>query len=304
MQVLAGILLVVSVLAFVVATVFLALGSQYFSTWYYCWAWWSVIVFLQSLIKLKGKYAELFDDLKNFLFISFFSVPFWLFFELVNIRLGNWYYVNLPSNLLSRWVGYFIAYATVLPAIFTVKRFLEVSNVSVTFPYFLGRLFYSVSECPRPFIVFTGIVCFVSSLVFPAYCFPLVWVFLILLLDPINGFLGVKSFIHQWKHRQFEDTEGFLLSGFICGILWESLNFWAGSKWRYSLPFFNSPRIFEMPVLGYLGFLPFALECAVFTWAILHFRSYLLKKRAFFIVFLYMIIAFACIDIFTVHSFK
>ncbi len=304
MQVLAGLLLIGSVLAFVLATVSLILGSQYFSTWYYCWVWWSIIIFLQSLIKLKDKYADLFDDLRNFLFISFFSVPFWLFFELINIRLGNWHYVNLPSNLLSRWLGYFIAYATVLPAIFTVKRFLLVSNLSIPFPSILKNLFYSISECPTPFVIFAGVICFVFTLAFPTYCFPLIWVFLVFFLDPINEFLGIKSFIYQWKRRYFDDTKGFLLSGFICGMLWESLNFWAGSKWQYSLPFFDSPKIFEMPLLGYLGFLPFALESAVFTWTVLHFRSHILKKKFLFAVFLYIIVAFACIDLFTVCSFR
>jgi hypothetical protein len=35
------------------------------------------------------------------------------------------------------------------------------------------------------------------------------------------------------------------------------------AKWEYTLPFVHRFRIFEMPVLGYAGYLPFGLECAV-----------------------------------------
>jgi hypothetical protein len=39
----------------------------------------------------------------------------------------------------------------------------------------------------------------------------------------------------------------------------------AGSlaHWTYSIPFVQRFMIFEMPVLGYAGYLPFGLECAV-----------------------------------------
>ena len=52
-----------------------------------------------------------------------------------------------------------------------------------------------------------------------------------------------------------------LLSGLICGILWEFWNFWAGAKWVYSIPYLNGFRVFEMPLAGFLGFPPFALIC-------------------------------------------
>ena len=57
-----------------------------------------------------------------------------------------------------------------------------------------------------------------------------------------------------------------MLAGLVCGILWEFWNYWAGSKWIYTLPFLGEWKIFEMPALGFLGFLPFALEC----WIIYH----------------------------------
>jgi len=40
----------------------------------------------------------------------------------------------------------------------------------------------------------------------------------------------------------------------------EFWNFWAATKWEYHVPYLGHIKIFEMPVLGFLGFLPFAVE--------------------------------------------
>ena len=53
----------------------------------------------------------------------------------------------------------------------------------------------------------------------------------------------------------------------MCGVLWEFWNYWAATKWTYTVPYLGDLKIFEMPVLGYLGFPPFALECyAMWHW--------------------------------------
>ena len=57
------------------------------------------------------------------------------------------------------------------------------------------------------------------------------------------------------------------LSGLLCGVLWEFWNYWAVTRWTYTVPYASDLKVFEMPVDGYLGFLPFALECfAMYHW--------------------------------------
>ena len=46
----------------------------------------------------------------------------------------------------------------------------------------------------------------------------------------------------------------------MLGFLWEFWNYYAIPKWTYDIPFVGFFKIFEMPILGYLGYLPFALE--------------------------------------------
>jgi hypothetical protein len=50
------------------------------------------------------------------------------------------------------------------------------------------------------------------------------------------------------------------LAGIIIGFFWEFWNFWAIPKWIYHIPFVGFYKIFEMPVLGFLGYFPFAFE--------------------------------------------
>jgi hypothetical protein len=38
-------------------------------------------------------------------------------------------------------------------------------------------------------------------------------------------------------------------------------NYKSLSHWEYALPFVHRFKIFEMPLLGYAGYLPFGLEC-------------------------------------------
>ena len=52
-----------------------------------------------------------------------------------------------------------------------------------------------------------------------------------------------------------------------CGFAWELWNYPAGGKWIYSVPILPNLRLVEMPLPGYLGFPPFAVECFVmYVW--------------------------------------
>ena len=53
------------------------------------------------------------------------------------------------------------------------------------------------------------------------------------------------------------------MAALICGFFWEMWNFKSLAHWEYSVPFVQRFHVFEMPVLGYAGYLPFGLECMV-----------------------------------------
>ena len=55
----------------------------------------------------------------------------------------------------------------------------------------------------------------------------------------------------------------FALAALICGFFWELWNFHSLAQWVYSVPYVDRFLLFEMPLLGFAGYLPFGLECAV-----------------------------------------
>ena len=196
-----------------------------------------------------------------------------LIFEAYNLRLANWTYVGLPDNWLARWLGYAWSFATITPAIFVTAELIE------SFDWFSAPA-RPVKFSPRVqanFVV-AGALMLVLPVVLPrewgAYFFGLVWLGFIFLLDPLNQRLGQPSLLADLEIGRRSRLYALLISGWVCGWLWEFWNYWAQAKWVYIFPLFQSWKIFEMPAPGYLGFPPFALEC--FTMYV--FASYVLAR--------------------------
>ncbi len=243
----------------VVAQIMVFFRVEPFLSWFYSFAWWSYIFIVDSLIyRLKGNSLILSRTREFFLMIPW-SFTVWLFFEMVNLVMGNWYYVNVPNSALVRLLGYGISFGTVLPGIFETTELLE------TLGFFRKASVSRIRVTPRWYGAFlaTGSLFLFLPLVVPRYTFPLIWGSLIFLLEPINHRFGGKSLLAEWERGSLRKFSLLLLSGLICGGLWEFWNFWARTKWVYTVPFFDELKLFEMPALGFLGFPPFAVECYV-----------------------------------------
>jgi hypothetical protein len=230
-----------------------------FVSWFYCFAWWSYILICDSVIyRIKGN-SLLMSRTKEFLLLMPWSVAVWLFFELVNLSLKNWYYINIPRETAMRWIGYMVAYSTVLPGLFETTELLESIGLYRTLSV------PAIPESRKWYIPFwiVGGAFLILPIVLPKYCFPLIWGSLIFLLEPINHRFGVKSLMRDWEWGNPRKFLLLLTAGVVCGLLWEFWNFWARSRWVYTVPFFEELKGFEMPFLGFLGFPPFAVECFV-----------------------------------------
>jgi len=117
-QIICGFLL----LAF--AEIFMLQRVEPFASWFYPLAWWSYIFIVDGIIfRIQGN-SLILSRRREFLVMVPWSVTFWLFFEMINIRTQNWHYVNVIENLWLRWIGYFISFATVLPGIFETYELL------------------------------------------------------------------------------------------------------------------------------------------------------------------------------------
>ena len=234
-----------------------------FPTWFTPIQWTGYILVLDALLLRRRRESFIFARPAEFLFMLIVSDVCWFLFEAYNLHLRNWEYINMPESLLLQALGSFWAFATIFPGI------LLTSEVIDTFGGFQHSRFKPVNipQWVHTFLLITGaLLCIVPVLV-PAeiakYLFAFVWIGYVFLLDPINYRLGMPSLLRELEKGSIQKLLSLFLSGLICGILWEFWNYWAHAKWVYTVPYFNRFKIFEMPLYGFLGFLPFAVECFV-----------------------------------------
>jgi hypothetical protein len=223
--------------------------------------WTGYLLFADSLVySLKGS-SLMANSLRSFLGLACWSVPLWLVFEAYNLRLRNWTYVGLPQNPLLCGLGYTWSFATIWPAIFETADL--VSALGLSRDKRGGGYAYRPTTHLTALVL--GLACLTLPLLAPrrvgGYLFGAVWVGFILLLDPINYSWGGRSLLRDLEQGDSSRLTAFLCSGLVCGILWEFWNYWAGAKWLYVFPVWQNWKVFEMPVPGYLGFPPFAVEC-------------------------------------------
>ena len=254
-------LLLVAGPVFIAATFALALlRVEPFANFFYLCAWYGLIFTFDQLIRRREGRSLALRCGPGFLLLLFWSAVIWYFFEVLNFRLQNWYYIFVVDHSVIRPLGTLFSFATVLPGIFWIDHYLSCRGVC-----------REVRGLPRRFspaglrnLQLVGLLFLVLPMLFPTYFFPLVWGILFLVLAPINYRRGGGGLLRQLEEGNYGPLLRMLLAGLIAGFFWESLNFWARAKWIYTVPFFDRLKLFEMPVAGFLGFPPFAVECAVF----------------------------------------
>ncbi|MGH7481086.1 MAG: DUF4332 domain-containing protein [Longimicrobiales bacterium] len=252
-----------------VAGAFLGLeaGVEPFATWFYVFAWAGTLLAADGVVALgggppgaqRGRFLLL--SRPAFLISLFaWSALHWLFFELLNFRLRNWYYVFLPSERATRWVGTLLSFGTVLPAILTAETLLAQRRFAerVRWP----RL--AVTPALLRALPVAALVMLALMMLAPRVFFPLVWGVLTLWLEPfVYRRAPERSLLGDLEAGRPARVLRLLAGGLGVGLFWELYNIRARTKWIYTVPGLEELKLFEMPLLGFLGFAPFALDCFV-----------------------------------------
>ncbi len=234
-------------------------GVEPVATYFTPIAWSSYILIADAAVFALTGRSRLRDAPVVLAQMALLSVPLWLIFEAYNLRLENWTYVGVPPGWPAAALGYVWSFATITPAIFETSDLVQGLLPAVPIEP------WKISRAAENILIFAGAACLITPLLLPRaiapYFFGLVWVGFVLLLDPVNRRLRLPSFLGDLSDGFARRFYGFLASGWICGWLWEFWNEWAHAKWHYKFPMFQQLKIFEMPAPGFLGFIPFALEC-------------------------------------------
>jgi hypothetical protein len=246
-------------------------------------AWTGFVLFADGVVFRARGESWIRSAPREFALLALVSIPLWVVFEGYNLVLRNWHYTGLPENTALRYFGYAWSFATITPAIFEGAELIAVGRGSRRPGGSGGSDRYSVPPLASIVSILAGMLMlgspFFVSPEIARYMAAPVWLGFIFLLDPINAQLGGESLWLDTRAGRYDRIVNLSLSGFLCGALWEFWNFWAGAKWHYTVPIMERWKIFEMPLPGYFGFPPFALEC--FTMYVFVRQCFLFVASAF-----------------------
>lgn len=220
-----------------------------FASWYIPIIWYGYILFVDSIVlKLSGK-SLISSGINKFILIILISIPIWSVYEFYNFVTNNWVYNEFYTLII-----HIVDFTIILPALLeSMDLFLALG----VFNKFKCRGFKATNK-QLSIMILSGVVLILIPWIVPLYFFWGMWAAMFLLFDPINYLLGNDSLIADFKKKSLNRFLSLGAGGLLCGLLWEFWNYYAVPKWFYTVPLVNFWKVFEMPLLGYLGYIPFA----------------------------------------------
>jgi len=207
-----------------------------------------------------GPYAALFPV----------SAAFWWFFEYLNRYVWNWYYLGVGDMNAAEYAFFATcSFATVLPAVTATAEWLGMLR-----PFRDGRLCgFARFDVRRPASVaalaLTALAGLTGIVFCPELTFPLLWISPLAVFLLLQVLRGEATVLDGLRGGDWRLAVRFALAALICGCVWEMWNFHSFAKWVYAVPYVHAFRLFEMPAVGFAGYLPFGLECAaVAAWVL------------------------------------
>ncbi len=223
--------------------------------------WLGYVLAVDGLVQVRTGTSLLTRAPRTFVLLFPLSVPSWWLFEAFNERLRNWEYLGAERfSDLEYFLYASLSFSTVVPAVFESAelvrsfRFVERFGRGPKFP----RAGDSASY--RWGLAFLGVALTAATLLWPRQCFPFVWMGPVFLLEPLCLALGRRAFTDELVRGDWRTWTSLWLGGLLCGCFWEMWNIHSYPKWIYHVPYVGFWKVFEMPILGYLGYLPFAME--------------------------------------------
>jgi len=194
------------------------------------------------------------------------SAAFWWVFEWLNRFVQNWHYRGVAGA--GPWeyaVHSTLCFSTVLPAVAAVREWLGTlqrlqTRLGVGPAWaWIGRPGAAVA------MVATGLAGLLLTGAQPLYFYPALWA--APLVIGVGGFvLGrADGWWREVAAGDWREAGSWAIAALVCGLFWELWNLHSLAKWVYTIPFVERWRVFEMPLLGYTGYLTFGLECALAT---------------------------------------
>lgn len=223
--------------------------------------WLGYVLIMDALVLRRRGESILSRSRSDFVKLFLCSAPAWWLFEVINWRTENWEYTGgerftgVPYFILAS-----VSFSTVMPAVFETAEWVATWGWVKRWG---GGMRLNPGGGLLAGMFGVGAVMFALVMIYPKVAYPLVWGALVLMLEPVNVLLGRRSFFDHLKEGDWQPVVALATGALICGGFWEMWNYYSNPRWVYHTPGAEFWYIFEMPLLGYLGYPPFALELYV-----------------------------------------
>ena len=223
---------------------------------------WLGYIFTVDGLVYRRRRSSLFRSYR-FTFFCLFpaSALSWWYFEYINRFIKNWWYAGAEDFTAVHYIlSATLSFSTVLPAIF------ETAELLLTFKWF--RTAYARGPRWRPWATRYQILtvlfgaaglALMSRFIEPLFCFA--WIAPLVVTAGILALVGISTPFHALEHGRYTQLFTLAVAALVCGFFWEMWNYFSMPKWEYAIPYVSRFKLFEMPVVGYAGYLPFGPLC-------------------------------------------
>jgi hypothetical protein len=263
--------------------------------------WIGFILVVNAFTARRTGRCMLLSRTRPFLLLFPVSAGFWWSFEYLNRFVGNWRYVGeVDFGAVEYFLFATLPFSTVLPAVLSTRELLlsyrrfdrafrewrpftpapphlelradgvppmDVAKGAIRAPRRRGTPAAGRTGGTRPVAIGLAALLFscaglVTVGIAPDVAFPLVWVAPPMLLISLASLRGEPHPLSGIASGDWRTAVSSVFAALLCGFFWETWNFGSAAKWVYAIPYVDALHVFEMPLLGYAGYLPFGVLCA------------------------------------------
>lgn len=232
---------------------------------------WGLVFTVDGIVyKRSGGHSILKDRPINMLWIGICSAIGWGYFEYLSLFVGvNWYYPEAHIlTTLEFYIYAFVGGAALVPFLFEIFMLLN------TFKKLNRRYSFGPKvSLSRPVQIIVLIIALASLFFisfFPNILYPLLWIGPVLILSIGLDMAGLWTpFRPIVKDGNWTPLALIGLGDLISGLICEGTNFLSANHdpfhtfvpgyWKYSIPYVDKFHVFEMPVEGLYGYLPYGI---------------------------------------------
>lgn len=220
--------------------------------------WLGYCLTIDALVFWRSGTSLLTRGSRKYMGLFLVSAPVWWIFEALNLRTQNWIYLGAEIFTPVQYAFWTtLSFTTVIPAVFGSAEFFA----SFDFVKRLGRGPRIGADKATTISFFAaGWIMLALLLIWPNVFFPFIWLSLYFILEPLNVWLRNRSLVDWTRTGDWRPVISLWLGVLLTSFFWEMWNYLSYPKWVYHVAWGGWLHVFEMPLLGYGGYLPFSLE--------------------------------------------